>query len=176
MTKLKELTNLNALYENFTRNPSAQASFRLCSVIQDLQEELREHIQDITKGEMGIVIDKLRSNQPLTHHEIDFIKLWIVGDAEHYVEAENNFQDWLDEAKRLLQDVKASNANDLDFLAAARLQAKLKDVSRTLNDVVFYLTEKERLAKFEQSTKEIDPEEREHLIKILQGKSEAPDM
>ncbi len=66
------------------------------------KDEVREEIQRQTAGSIEKVIAKLRDNKPISPQDKDLIKLWILGDAESYTMMENNFQDWINEYKRLL--------------------------------------------------------------------------
>lgn len=176
MSNLKtSLMKINTQYDNFTKKSSSENCFRLSTAMKDLEEMMREYIQDITKGELEQIISKLKSNKQLDKHEIDYIKLWIVGDAQHYAQLENNYKDWLNEVERLMKEINKINADNPDFVASSRLRATLMDGVRTLNSVMYFLTQEERLKNFLESTQEIDPEERDLLIRLLEGKISSPD-
>ena len=66
---------------------------------------IRQAIEQATAEAIAAIIGKLENNQPLNDAEKQTVKLWVVGDAEGYVKMENNFQDWLEEYRRLMDDL-----------------------------------------------------------------------
>lgn len=144
--------------------------WRLSTTMQDLDAALREHIQAITKSEVEAIIGKLKSNRQLTAEEIDLIKLWICGDADYYVKLENNYNDWVDELKRLVGEIAGADGDNPDFAASSKLRARLWDGIRVLGDILFFLKQKERIDNFTESTQVIDPQEADILVRLLQGK------
>lgn len=148
--------------------------WRLSTTMQELESELREHIQEITKIEIKKIIEKLRSNTQLEQQEIDYIKLWICGDADYYVQMENNLNDWINELKRLVEAIKVMDVEQADFSVSSKLRAMLLDGIRVSGDIMFFLKQKERVKNFTESTLEIDAPERDLLIKLLEGKMASP--
>jgi len=57
-----------------------------------------------------------------------------------------------------------------DFETASHLRAILEDGKRVIYDIAFYLEKKERIANFEESTLELDKEEKDLLVKLLKNK------
>ncbi|MEI6438441.1 MAG: hypothetical protein WCO69_06815 [Candidatus Omnitrophota bacterium] len=154
----------------FLAKPSAGESWKLSMGLQDLENVLREHIEDISKPQITAVIEKLRARAPLSKEDRDYLRLWLVGDADYYVALENNYQEWLAEFNRLIEDLKKVDPSKTDFSSAATLRAKVLDATRVLGDILFFLGQKERIESFVDSTREIDPDEADLLIQILQGK------
>ena len=74
------------------------------------KNDIRQAIEQATAGAVAAIIGKLENNQPLTDAEKQTVKLWVVGDAEGYVKMENNFQDWLQEYRRLMDVIAAWEA------------------------------------------------------------------
>ena len=68
---------------------------------------IRQAIEQATADTVADIVHKLENNQPLTEAEKQTVKLWVVGDAEGYMKMENNFQDWLEEYRRLLDIIAA---------------------------------------------------------------------
>ena len=166
----EQIEKLKTEYEVAINNFTASGCWRLSTVMQEFEGSLREHIQEQTRDEIVQVVAKLRSKQPLDQKEIDYIKLWIVGDAEYYVKLENNVQDWIKEIKRIVGVVVAVDHNEVDFEASSKLRAQLLDGMRVLGDIMFFLKQKERIQNFTESTQEIDDQERDLLIMLLEGK------
>jgi hypothetical protein len=100
MTDFSDLyTRVSRSFNDAERAGNAESYQRVASVFSDLEVQLREYIQDITKDEINKIIRNLEARKEITKEELKFIKLWIVGDAEYYIKIENNFNDWLLELK-----------------------------------------------------------------------------
>ncbi|MCK5082339.1 MAG: hypothetical protein KAR31_05485, partial [Candidatus Omnitrophica bacterium] len=140
----------------------------------EFEEAVREHIQEVTKNEILEIIKKLKEAVPLNEQEINYIKLWICGDADYYVKLENNYNDWTEELKRLMEEIKQEDVQQPDFNAASKLRARLLDGIRVIGDIVFFLKQKDRVKNFTESTEEIDPEESALLVRLLEGKIASP--
>ena len=131
--------------EDFSKLGSDRSTgdfWNLSMTMQEYEIQLREYIQDTTRREIETIIKKLQSNAPLSGSDLDYIKLWIIGDAEYYVQLENNYQDWLDEIKRLGKEIRSTHSENPDFKTAAKLRALMLDGIRVLGSIVFYLQQK----------------------------------
>lgn len=171
MSDIKELsTRINRSFNDAEKAKDAASYQRVAAIFSELEVQLREYIQDITKDEINKIIQKLETGKEITKEELKFIKLWIVGDAEYYVKLENNFNDWLSELKRIVNEINKINDSKLDFETASHLRAILEDGKRVIYDIAFFLEKKERIANFEESTLELDKEERDLLVKLLSKK------
>ena len=105
---------------------------------------LREKIQDLTKEEMKKIIGKLRAKEELAASEIEYVKLWIAGDAEYYIKMENNFEDWTGEVERLTSEIKSQATGEMKVFEMARVQAMIRDAIRTLEGGNSFLFTKQR--------------------------------
>jgi len=175
MTKIKEnIAKINSDYDALNKQFNTGNCWQLSTTMQDLEGTLREHIQEITKNEISQIIKKLESNTELSNHELDYIKLWMVGDAEYYVKLENNYNDWLEELKRLINEINKFETSQPDFNDSSNLRAMVLDAIRVLGDILFFIKQQERVKNFTESTKEINPQERDLLIQLLKGKIASP--
>jgi hypothetical protein len=165
-----QLQRIMTDYASFTQKPSPGECWKLSLTLQDFENVLREHIQEITMSQVSGVIGKLRARTPLTVEDKDFLRLWLVGDADRYIALENNFQEWSVELTRLMGEFQRTDIATTDFTTMANLKAQSLDAIRVLGDILFFLGQKERIDNFVESTKEIDPEETQILIQILEGK------
>ena len=170
----EKMTELNAHYDALESEYSAGNCWRLSTTMQEFEEAMREHIQEVTKNEILEIIKKLKEAVPLNEQEINYIKLWICGDADYYVKLENNYNDWTEELKRLMGEIKQEDVQQPDFNAASKLRARLLDGIRVIGDIVFFLKQKDRVKNFTESTEEIDPEESALLVRLLEGKIASP--
>jgi hypothetical protein len=175
MNNLQErIEQLRGEYQDLKNNKTTGNCWRLSTTMQEIEAGLREHVQGLTKDTITAIISKLETGQNLTPDDIQAIKLWICGDASYYVQLENNYQDWLEELDRTVQEVDALANNQPDFDIASRMRATLLDSIRVLGDIMFYLKQKERIENFDDSTQEIDPQERELLNMLLKGQLRYP--
>jgi hypothetical protein len=132
-----------------------------------LEGSLREHVQAETADQTRAIIEKLRSKVDLTKDELDFVKLWICGEAEHYVKMENDYKNWQQEVVRLVGEVNKYAQGDLDYKKASEMRAVSLDAVRVLGDIVFYQRQMQRVENFVESTESIDDEERVLLVELL---------
>ena len=95
------LQGINKVMENALANMSNDAFQQVGSVLSNNKNDIREALQKETSTEIKNIIDHLKNKRTISTEELELIKLWIVGDAESYTKMENNFQDWLQEFKRL---------------------------------------------------------------------------
>jgi hypothetical protein len=164
------LSAITQQYGTFKDRGNPGQAWALSTSLSDLETALREDMQARTKPQIDEIINKLKTNQALTTEDLQNMKLWIVGDSEHYARLENNYQDWMEELQRLMTELQNAEVNN-DIESGSRLRALLLDAIRVLGDIVFFLEQKERVANFDDSTREIDDSERDLLISILEGKA-----
>jgi hypothetical protein len=86
---------------------------------------------------------------------------------------ENNYQDWLKELDRLMFEIGKFGKDRLDLAESSRLQALLRDGSRVLTNIFYFLQQKDRVRQFEDTTREIDDQERQLLIRLLEQKKQS---
>jgi len=166
---------INSQYDEAVKSEDSKSYANLSYVFRDLNTQLREYIQKITKNEIVQIVKKLKSGRNITKDELRFIKLWIVGDADYYAKMENNFHDWSEELKRLIKAINELNTAEPDFVTASRLRGVLTDGARVLGDIAFFFEQKDRIKKFEEACSELDSEERELLISLLEKKMASAD-
>lgn len=135
-----------------------------------LYNDLREGIQEKTEGEMIQIIKQLENNEDITSPEIDLIRLWIIGDAHSYIKMENNYEEWIQEAQRLVEVVKSLSSKELTPSLMVDLQGVARDATRTLSDIAFYKENLERTKKFEDSVKNLTADNKLFLAEMLKAK------
>ena len=117
--------------------------------LNQLMKDVRETIQDNLSEPAKLIINKLRKDQQLTYEETKLIEKWIVGDAEYYSRIENNFDDWVQECRRLHSLLSTYTLSSVEKLL--NLNALLVDLKNTLNDVVRYVEARDRVKMFQSS-------------------------
>lgn len=117
--------------------------------LNQLIEDVRETIQDTLSEPAKQIINKLRKDQQLTYEETKMIEKWIIGDADYYSRIENNFDDWVQECRRLHSLLSTHTLSSVEKLL--NLNALLVDLKNTLNDVVRYVEARDRVKMFQSS-------------------------
>ncbi|MBM4286273.1 MAG: hypothetical protein FJ128_13670 [Deltaproteobacteria bacterium] len=146
----------------------------LSSDLAEARQQVRELLQKMTARPIRQVVDKLEQNEPLSAEEKHLLRLWMVGDAESYAKAQNDYRAWLEEFRRLTRVVqgRAGSTGSVEDLLA--LQGILEDANRLAADLRHYLEEKERIARFDAAVENLSPDDCEILVNILKGKLESP--
>ncbi len=96
------------------------------------------------------------------------MKLWIVGDARSYAKMENNFNDWVNEFKRLKTVLAEYEDKDLSKVQLLNIRGVFEDAARAAADIGNLLEKKERIKKFEEATKSPQGLDREILVDVLE--------
>lgn len=168
-------TTLQAAHQEATQRKGSGAYAKLASLLSNAEAESREALQAITKDDMQRIIVKLQGTETISPHDHQLIRAWLVGDAETYTKVENNLGDWLTELQRLVDEIGTMANSRLTLETALHLRALLRDAMRTAWDVHHYLEHTERVARFDDSTRELDTEARKTLQDILQRKMRSAD-
>ena len=152
------------------QNTTLAALQQLNQTFTTLYKDLRESIQECTKDEMASLLSKLQNNEDITSQEIELIRLWIIGDAHAYMKMENNYEEWIKEAQRLVEVVKDLSSKKLTPSLMGDLQGVARDATRTLSDIAFYKENLERANKFENSIKNLTADNKLFLAEMLKAK------
>jgi hypothetical protein len=159
-----------------TSSPSSDTFSAVGMALVKARDQIREELQAMTASTMKPIIKKLEKNQPLSGEEKDLIRLWIVGDAAGFTKQETDFQQWLEEFRRLADGLKAVDQMPTSFPEMLGLHGNLEEAVRLAGDLQFFLEEKERVTRFDQAIQTLNASEAEMLAGILQEKLTSPEM
>ena len=135
-----------------------------------LDDDLREGIQEETSVEMAEIIGKLDDDDEITPEELALIRIWMVSDAEFYVQLENDFHDWISEINRLFSHINSLNQRELTPESMGQISGSIRDALRVIADVVFFRQQEQRIQRFERATRTLDSEDKQHLSRLLRQK------
>ncbi len=155
---------------------SADDLDRVGAALADAKNLVREEIQRLTADLMAAVIAKLEKGQPLTPEEQDYVRAWIVGDAEGYTRVENHLQAWLREFKTLQDAIHTYEAREESVQGLLNLHAVLEDAVRVAAQIKGFLEKKERIERFAKSIRNIDQEDPQFIVGILRGQMQSEDV
>ena len=124
----------------------------------------------MTGDDIKRVIKKLKGGDVISPADLDLIRLWLVGDADYYLIYEKNFKEWSRELRTVMDDINGCDVDKPDIATVARLRSLFRDASRVVADIFYYAEQKDRIAKFNDATQEIDAEERGILVRLLEQK------
>ncbi len=173
---MEELKGLGKSMKAARESETSEDFSRVSLLLNDGLNKIRERIQDITSDDMKDILKKMGKGAALTMKEIECVKLWIIGDAESYIEMENNFDDWVKEFDRLQYDLSSYETRDLSLDELGKAHGVLEDAARVGADIANYLDKKERVEKFSQATLNPSALDTEVLQKILKLKLHSPNM
>jgi hypothetical protein len=140
------------------------------------KNDIRQAIEQATAGAVAAIIPKLENNQPLTDAEKLTVKLWVVGDAEGYVKMENNFQEWLQEYRRLMDAIAAWEGKTGSVQELVEVHGVLEDAIKVADAVAHYLEDRERVARCENALNNLNAEDNRFIAGLLKSMLASPGM
>lgn len=155
---------------------SADDLDRAGAALAAAMDQVREAIQDLTGPEMEAIIDKLEKGQPLNPEEKEFVRSWIIGDAESYTRVENHLQAWLREFKTLQSAVQSFEGREVNLQNLLNLHAVLEDAVRVAANIEDFLEKKERIRRFEGTIQNLEQEDTRYIVSILRGQLQSEDV
>ena len=170
------LLKISEIMREAQENMSSGDFMRTREILSKVKGEIREAIQKLTSNMIMKIINKLEGGEPLTSEDLEYIRLWLVGDAESYTKMENNFNDWLNEFKRLQDVLNKYEDRELSLEELFKLQGIVEDAIRVSEDIKNFLEKKERIEKFEAAVKNSQNLDREVLAYILKHKLTSPEV
>ena len=154
-------------------NESAEDFEAFERYLNEVDAFVRETQQSLWANEAQATVRRLEKGDPLNELDTDLIRAFLISDAERYLALENNYNDWLNELKRLVDDL-CKRVNTVDRDTIADLRSVLKDAIRLVPDIRNYLDEKRRVEKFEQALGTLDKSSRDLLVRVLREQLRSP--
>jgi exonuclease VII small subunit len=145
---------------------STTAFFEFERQLSELDAYVRELQQAMWYEPARVAIRHLTSGDPLTDGDLEVIRTLLVSDAERYLQRENNFEDWLRELDRLLNDIE-QRVRTLDRVSIADLRGVIKDAVRVVPSIRNFLDERQRVERFDVAVKSLDEKSRKLLADVL---------
>jgi hypothetical protein len=162
-------------FEKTHQTETADAYSALRNRVDELREDLHKSVQALTRDQMREIVRQLRGDKPVTEEDIRLIRLWLVGDADAYVDEENNFGDWADEIQRLGEEIKSLRSASVEPKKLKQLQVLLTDARGVISNIAHFLTHKERVDRFEETMSGgLDDKRRQILADILSRSYDSP--
>jgi hypothetical protein len=141
--------------------------------LNEVDAYVRETQQAMWAGQARQTIRRIEGGEPLGPEDNEILRTFLISDAEHYVAMENNYNDWMRELKRLVDDI-CKRANTVDQHSIGELRGVLKDAVRLVPDIRNFLGEKKRIQKFNEAMGALDPASRKTLAKLLRNQLSNP--
>ena len=157
-------------YNKFAADKKADTLRKLYDTLFNLNAALREETQKRTLEPIKLIIAKLDKNIPLSPEDLQFIRLWLVGDAEAYAGRENDFNAWQTELGRLMAVVAQAAPQLADARANMAAQGTLTDALGVIPNMQKFLEALDRIKRFENSTKTLDGPTLLAIKNLLEGK------
>jgi hypothetical protein len=150
----------------------------LDNMLRQLGVMARELMQDQLKNAYRNIAEKLENGTPLSPSEQDTLDCLIVGDARAYLAQEQDFANWRARMDRLTQEiVRLEGAGLSTTQELLSLQAVCLEAKAVLPDITYYLREKERIERFESSTRNaLTAESGKLLAEVVEEMMQSPRM
>ena len=141
---------------------------RVSAELVKARNSVREAMQARTGPAVRGILAKLEGREPLSPSDIEVVRLWVVGDAEGYVKAEDDFAEWQTEFSRLAEAVGSYDGRETPG-ELLKLGGILTDAMRVASDILHFLEKKERVARFDAAIRELDAGGSEVIARILEA-------
>jgi hypothetical protein len=155
MAKVSEvLTSINRAADQATRcavEETSDAYDGLGAAVGTLEEQAHQAVK--SQLDIASLLPKLKEQKPLGPEELRTLELLIVGDAEYFLKYEDDLVRWKEEANQLVAEVGKFQSSTLDVDGLMHLRALCQELRRVLPNIVYYLDQKERTAKFHEAIK-----------------------
>lgn len=169
------LQGISQIMKEARASGSAEAFEQLEAALGRRRDLLRETLQEQTAAAIREIIDKLQGNQALTPEDHNYIRWWIVGEAEGHLHGED-FQGRWDRFQRLGEELGAYESREVSGQELLVLEGILEDAARLATELRRMLEDKERIVRFEGSMRNLDEDGRQFLARMLQGKLESSEI
>ena len=173
-TTLRQLDQIAAAGQSIDEKTEEGPYHALSLPLADLKNELREQIQASTATETQRIINALKGDRSLPSSDMELIRLWIVGDAEHYVRMENDFPAWITELNRLLGALGSLRRGACSPATMSRMAALVEDALRVIADLAFFKAEQARVETFEKAVERLTADDKQIIAGILVRKLASP--
>jgi hypothetical protein len=171
-----QLDEIVSYKQEFGENTEEGHLNKITSTLTDLEDHIREQIQSVTKPEIETIIKKLKSGSEINDADLMMVRLWIVGDAQAYIEMENDYRGWLLELNRLFGVIEDLKSEELDLEKMYKLSGTVRDTIRVIADIVFFKQQQERVKNYENASQNLNSENKLILANILQKKHKSADV
>lgn len=158
--------SLSQRVETALKSSSVDELERFERQLGELSGLVRELQQGMWTDAARQAIAHLEGNETLTDADYEVIRIFMVADAEYYLANENNYDEWLDELRRLIGEMSRT-AGKVDRESVGNLRGILKDAQRLVPSIRNYFEEKQRITKFDAAVHSLDSSSRKLMAEIL---------
>lgn len=140
----------------------------LDQTIREIDNIARHAIQQRLADDLLRIADMLESGTRLTAEDERNLELFAIGNAAHYVNEENNVGDWKAEIRRLLNELDdAAGIAESNLDRLLHLRALCRDAMGVLPELIHWMEEKDRIARFRDSANSRDPERGRTIARFI---------
>ena len=172
---MEYLKGMSQAMQQAQANNTSESYGYIATELVKSKHTIRQAIEQATSGEIAAIIGKLENNQPLTDAEKQTVELWVVGDAEGYVKMENNFQEWLQEYRRLMDDLAGWEGKTGSVQELVEVHGVLEDAIKVADAVAHYLEDRERVVRCENALSNLNPEDYKFVAGLLKSMLASPE-
>jgi hypothetical protein len=135
-----------------------------------MAKELRGFAQKAVLPDMNAVLEKLKDEKPLSPADQGNLKSWIVGEAQHYIETERDFDVWNAQLQDMVKVAKEMWSSEPDYDKAIRLRVLIQRAAKVGAHIAYFVKQAESVKKFNAAIQKIGASERLALISLLEQK------
>jgi hypothetical protein len=142
-------------------------------------DALRQELQDLAEmaqrsceahADYRTVAGKLRAGTALSPEEMTTLRLLLVGDADYYVKYDEEFDRCKSDLAKIFAEIERLKQSELGCDGLMHLSVLCREAASLVLPTQHYLEARERVRKFEESTKSaIDRDTARALANIIEG-------
>jgi len=119
--------------------------------LERLKNWVRETYQEITLNHAKILVEKLKTNEPLTREDQLLLENWMIGDLSMYKKMEPHFLQWKRELHRLCSELSSLMEKNIQTnpQQILKLQGLLLEFEHILKDVEHFKYILDRIHRYE---------------------------
>jgi hypothetical protein len=173
---MDSLRGISQVISNAAASTDAETFTKVASELVNSKNRVREEFQALTAEKIKDIIKKLEKNKPLEADEKEVVKLWVVGDAEGYIQMEESLQEWLDDFRELagiIKDYESKPPSPQDLVEA---HGVLEDAVKIADAIAHFLDDRERVSRFQKAIDNLDAADSKLIAGILRESLLSPDM
>jgi hypothetical protein len=161
--KLSEALNTAA---ECARSENAESYRQLAEKLAELETSAGRYLHTHTAYQL--IVSKLQQDQPLTAGDFKTLRSLIIGDADDYLQYDDDFGQAKGELGRIIGEIRKLQSAEPSPETLMRLRVLCREAASALAPTVHYLEQRERVKNFEEHVRQpLSSDARRMLVQVI---------